>query len=69
MVRGRRCAFAAMIDCNVRNSGDKSELPNPTLYAPEACPTDARNHRTLEVKQISVYTVRRRGYLRDRRIP
>jgi len=52
-VLGRRCAFAATIDCNVRNSGDKSELANPTLYAPEACPTDGeRNDRTLDAEQV-----------------
>jgi len=57
-VPDRQCAFAATIDCNVRNSGDKSELPNPTLYAPEACPTDgARNDHTLEAEEVSVYTV------------
>jgi len=57
-VRDRQCAFAATIDCNVRNSGDKSELPNLTLYARVICPTDGeRNDRTLEAEQVSVYTV------------
>jgi len=70
MVRGRQCVFAATIDCNVRNSDDKSELANPTLYAPEACPTDgARNDHTLEAEQVSVYTVTvqrlNREYRRD----
>jgi len=47
-----------MIDCNVRNSGDKSELANQTLYAPEAGPIDGeRNDRRLEAEQVSVYTV------------
>jgi len=69
-VRDRLCAFAATIDCNVRNNGDKSELPNPTLYAPEACLTDGeRNDRTLEAEQVSVYTVTlqqlNREYRRD----
>jgi len=54
-VRGRQCVFAATIDCNIRNSDDKSELANPTLYAPEACLTDdERNDRTLETEQVSV---------------
>jgi len=69
-VRVRQCAFAATIDCNVRNSNDKSELANLTLYAPEACPTDdARNDRTLEEVQVSVYTITlqrlNREYRRD----
>jgi len=66
----RRCAFAATVDCNVRNNGDKSELPNPILYVPEACSTDSeRNHRTLVAEQLSArtVTVRRsnRRYRRD----
>jgi len=40
------------------NNGDKSELPNPTIYAPETCPTDSeRNHRTFVAEQLSAQTV------------
>jgi len=46
-----------MIDCNAYSSDDSFALLNPSLYTPEACPTDSKpNHpdHILEAEQVSV---------------
>ena len=70
MVRGRRCAFAATVDCNVRNSDDMSEPLNLSLYVPEACPTrSGRDHHTFAAEQVSAQiAVVRRSNLEYRKV-
>ena len=53
---GHQCAFPATVDCNVQDSVDRSEPPDPPWCAPEACPTNVLwNSHTFAVKRSSEY--------------